>query len=208
MEIAKTGNPAVVGLAGFGMTTLVLQFHNVGWMSIGPVIWLGLIFGGLAQLIAGFQESKTGNNFGYCAFVGYGSFWLSLALLLIGNHYSLYPSSSTDLGWFLVGWTIFTFILWIPSMRISSALAVVFTLLLTGFVLLDLAHFVNPRFTVVAGFELMLTAFSAWYVMAHILFLDVFGKDVLPVGAPWIRPAPLPQAAAIPGPHLPSAAKA
>src|SRR5579875_1293913 len=115
MESSKSGNPAVVGLAGFGMTTLVLQFHNVGWMSIGPVIWLGLIFGGLAQMIAGFQESKTGNNFGYCAFVGYGSFWLSLALLLIGNHYNLYASSSIDIGWFLVGWTLFTAILWIPS---------------------------------------------------------------------------------------------
>ena len=25
------GNPAVVGLAGFGLTTLILQFHNLGW---------------------------------------------------------------------------------------------------------------------------------------------------------------------------------
>ncbi|MDS4068815.1 MAG: GPR1/FUN34/YaaH family transporter, partial [Candidatus Competibacter sp.] len=46
MAEQKLGNPAVVGLAGFGLTTLVLQFHNVGWMpSIGPVVWLGLMFG-------------------------------------------------------------------------------------------------------------------------------------------------------------------
>ncbi|HCB14750.1 MAG TPA: hypothetical protein DEP36_14450, partial [Gammaproteobacteria bacterium] len=31
MSEQKLGNPAVVGLAGFGLTTLVLQFHNVGW---------------------------------------------------------------------------------------------------------------------------------------------------------------------------------
>ena len=50
MAEQKLGNPAVVGLAGFGLTTLVLQFHNVGWMpSIGPVVWLGLMFGGTAQ---------------------------------------------------------------------------------------------------------------------------------------------------------------
>ena len=64
----KLANPAAVGLAGFGLTTLLLQFHNVGWMGMGPVIWVGLIFGGAAQLIAGFQEMKTGNSFGYCAF--------------------------------------------------------------------------------------------------------------------------------------------
>jgi uncharacterized protein len=186
MADQKSGNPAVVGLAGFGITTLVLQFHNVGWMGIGPVVWLALIFGGLAQLVAGFQESKTGNNFGYCAFVGYGSFWISVGLLLIGNHYAVYPSSGTDLGWFFVGWTVFTAILWVPAMRISTAHAVIFTLLLTGFILLDFTQFGNPALKPVAGYELIATALSALYLMAHIIFGDVFGRDLLPIGNPWI----------------------
>jgi succinate-acetate transporter protein len=143
MAEQKLGNPAVVGLAGFGLTTMILQFHNVGWMGIGPVIWLGLIFGGLAQMIAGLQEMKTGNNFGYCAFTAYGCFWISLALLLIGNQFNIYVSSKTDIGWFLVAWTAFTAILWIGSMRISGALGLTFTLLLIGFVLLDFARHVS-----------------------------------------------------------------
>ncbi len=183
----KVGNPAVVGLAAFGLTTMMLQFHNVGWAGIGPVIWLGLIFGGLAQFIAGLQEQKTGNNFGYVAFTAYGSFWISLALLLIGNEFKIFPSSTTDVGWFLVGWTLFTGILWVGSMRVNGALAVTFTLLLIGFILLDLAHFGFPGMTVVAGYELMACAAMAWYVMAHLVFLDVFGRDVLPVGAPWLK---------------------
>jgi hypothetical protein len=108
MAEQKLGNPAVVGLAGFGLTTMVLQFHNVGWIGLGPVVWLGLIFGGLAQMIAGLQEMKTGNNFGYCAFTGYGCFWIALTLLLLGNHYNIYTSSKTDVGWFLIAWTLFT----------------------------------------------------------------------------------------------------
>jgi len=182
----KLGNPAVVGLAGFGLTTMILQFHNVGWMGLGPVIWLGLIFGGLAQMIAGLQEMKTGNNFGYCAFTGYGCFWISLALLLIGNNYNLYTSSKTDVGWFLVAWTAFTVILWIGSLRINFALALTFTFLLAGFIMLDLAHFGYPNITVFAGYELMLTALMAWYIMAHLIYADVFGRDVLPVGKPLI----------------------
>jgi succinate-acetate transporter protein len=65
--LVKIGNPAVVGLGGFGMTTLILQFHNLGWVAISPVLWLGLCFGGTAQLIAGLLEFRTGNNFGFCA---------------------------------------------------------------------------------------------------------------------------------------------
>src|SRR3954463_14550881 len=86
----KVGNPAVVGLAGFGMTTLLLQFHNIGMIGIGPIIWLGLIFGGAAQFIAGLQEIRTGNNFGYSAFTAYGCFWISLALMQIGNATGLF----------------------------------------------------------------------------------------------------------------------
>jgi uncharacterized protein len=183
----KLGNPAVVGLAAFGLTTMMLQFHNVGWAGLGPVVWLGLIFGGLAQFIAGLQEQKTGNNFGYVAFTSYGSFWISLGLLFLGNHFKIFPASGTDTGWFLVAWTLLTVILWVGSMRVNGALALTFTLLLIGFILLDLAHFGFPALTVVAGFELMACALMAWYVMAHLIFQDLFGRDVLPVGKPWLN---------------------
>ena len=182
----KLGNPAVVGLAGFGITTLMLQFHNVGWCGIGPVWALALVYGGLAQLVAGFQELKTGNNFGYCAFTGYGAFWISLAAILLGNRYKIFESSETDIGWFLVAFTLFTAVLWVGSLRISKALALTFSLLLIGFVLLDLGHFGYPAMVKVAGYELMLCAFSAWYIMASIISKDLVGRDLLPVGQPWL----------------------
>jgi hypothetical protein len=129
---------------------------------------------------------KTGNNFGYCAFTAYGCFWIALALLLIGNQYNLYVSNKTDIGWFLVAWTGFTAILWVGSMRLNGALGLTFTLLLIGFILLDLAHFGYPDLTAVAGYVLMACAAMAWYIMAHLIFADVFGRDVLPVGKPWL----------------------
>jgi len=186
-KVTTSGNPGVVGLAGFALTTMLLQFHNVGWCGVGPIVALGLIFGGLAQMIAGFQEFKGGNNFGYSAFVSYGSFWIALGIIFIFNHLNIYHSSTADVGWFLVGWTIYTFIMWIPAMRIHGAMAITFTLLLIGFILLDIGHFGYPEFVKIAGFELMLCALSAWYMMAHVIFAQVFERDVLPVGKPWIK---------------------
>jgi len=183
----KLGNPAVVGLAGFALSTLLLQFHNVGWVGMGPVVWLGLVFGGGAQLIAGLHEMKTGNNFGYGAFTAYGCFWIALALMQIGNATGLFPVSTTDVGWFLVVWTLYTAVMTVGALRISAALGLVFITLLAGFVLLDLAHFGYPALTPVAGYELMVCAGLALYVMAHVVFADVFGRDVLPVGKPLIR---------------------
>jgi len=190
MSQASQGNPAVVGLAGFGLTTLLLQFHNLGWVGIGPVVALGLVFGGMAQMIAGFQEFKCNNNFGYSAFVSYGAFWISLGIILLLNHFGIYKSSGTDIGWFLVVWTGYTAILWFAALRIHGAMAFTFTTLLIGFILLDLAHFGFPALTKIAAIDLIICALGAWYMMAHVIFLQVFGMNILPVGKPWIELKP------------------
>ena len=58
-ETIKTpiyANPAAVGLGAFGATTLLLQFHNLGFVSVNTVMWLAFFFGGSVQVLAGFQE--------------------------------------------------------------------------------------------------------------------------------------------------------
>lgn len=183
----KQGNPAVVGLAGFGLTTLMLQFHNLGWVGIGPVIWLGFFFGGLAQMIAGFQEQKMGNNFGYTAFVSYGCFWICLGAMLVAKNYALFPVSGTDIGWYLVGWTMYSSILWIASIKVSKAMFFTFTTLMIGFVLLDAEHFGGgEELTKLAAWDLIACALGAWYMMASAIYKDLFGADILPVGKPLI----------------------
>lgn len=187
MSDKKNANPAVVGLAGFSLTTLVLQFHNVGWCGLGPVLALGLIFGGLAQMIAGFQEQKMGNNFGYSAFVSYGSFWIGLGIIWLCKHFNIYVASATDVGFYLLAWMIYTFIMWIASWRVHSAMAITFLLLFLGFLLLVIGHFGNPVWNIIAGYELMACAFSAMYMMAAIIINDLAGKTVLSFGKAWIK---------------------
>jgi len=184
---SKLGNPAVVGLAGFGLTTLLLQFHNVGWMGLGPVIWVGLVFGGAAQMIAGLQEMRTGNHFGYCAFTAYGAFWISLVLMMLGNKHGIVTLEPRDMGFYMVGWTLFTVILWIGALRIHGAMALTFTLLLIGFILLDLELLFGwQSLKPVAGYELMACALAAWYMMARTILNELYGRDLLPAGKPWV----------------------
>jgi len=187
MSEVKNANPAVVGLAGFGLTTLLLQFHNVGWMGLGPVVAMGFVFGGLAQMIAGFQEQKMGNNFGYSAFVSYGAFWIGLGIIWLLNHFNIYKLSTTDVGWYLVAWTLYTLIMFFGAIRIHGAMASTFLLLLIGFILLDIGHFGYPVMNKVAGYELIFCALNAWYMMAGIIINDLAGKEVLPMGKAWVN---------------------
>jgi len=187
MSQPKLANPAVVGLAGFGLTTLVLQLHNLGLCGLGPVFALAVVFGGGAQIFAGFQEMKMGNHFGFCAFTGYGAFWISFAMLLLCKRFGIFPVEGNDVGWFLVTYTAFTLILWVASMRVSKGHFTIFSLLLVGFILLDLEHFGFPGLKTIAALELILCALAALYGMAHVIFQDLAGRDVLPMGSPLIK---------------------
>jgi succinate-acetate transporter protein len=180
-------NPAVVGLAGFGGTTLLLQFHNFGWCGASPVLWTALFFGGLMQLMAGMKEFETGNNFGFVAFSSYGGFWMALGGILLGTHFGILQPTTADIGWFLVMFTLITAVFLIGAIRISLAHGLLFFTLLLGFVFLDVSHLGGPAmsfFTIVAAVDLTICALTAWYIMAHIALTPLNVR--IPLGKPLV----------------------
>ena len=185
MTPAKFANPAPLGLGGFALTTFVLNVHNAGLVDIGAALPLGLFYGGLAQLVAGFLEFRTGNTFGMTAFGSFGAFWIALASMVIMQMNKWIPAEATK-GWLLVtlvAWTVFTFVLWIATFRHSKALVWVFTTLLILFILLDVHVWKGSELIgKVAGWEGIFCACTAWYLMAAIIINEAFGRTVLPVG--------------------------
>jgi uncharacterized protein len=85
MADGQTANPAPLGLAGFGLTTVVLSCMNAGLFpaeAASVVVPLAFSYGGLAQMVAGVLEYRNGNTFATVAFISYGTFWWWYALLL------------------------------------------------------------------------------------------------------------------------------
>ncbi len=188
MNERTLANPAVVGLAGFGGTTLLLQFHNFGLCGASPVLWTALFFGGLMQLMAGMKEFETGNNFGFAAFSSYGAFWMSLGGILLGTHYGILQPTTVDIGWFLVIFALITGVFFIGAIRISFAHGLLFFTLLLGFIFLVISHLGGPAmsvFTLVAAVDLVICALTAWYIMAHIALTPLNVR--IPLGRPWVR---------------------
>src|ERR1700738_2565920 len=80
----RAANPGPLGLAGFGLTTVVLSCVNAGILppaAVAAVVPLAFAYGGVAQLIAGVLEFKAGNTFGMVAFTSYGLFWWWFAFM-------------------------------------------------------------------------------------------------------------------------------
>lgn len=187
----KIGNPAVVGLAGFAMSTFLLQVVNLGVMSVGPVIWVCFFFGGMTELIAGFLEFRTGNNFGFCIFTGFGTFWIALGFMLMlgsGPLVQAYPALALGNGlpWFLLGYSIYAWMFFIPAMKAHSVLAIIILTLAGGLLLLAIDGFAGGGTSLhfIGTIALFGAAFFAWYLMCHVFWAEA--GITLPLGAPWL----------------------
>ena len=163
-------NPAPLGLSAFALTTFVLSSANAGLIS-APNIVLGLAFfyGGLVQLIAGVQEFRTGNTFGATAFCSYGGFWLAVGVTFtpaFGVLTAYKPAAlGPALGFFLLGWTIFTVLMTLGTLRLNGALMGVFVLLSLTFLFLAIGAFAGITNSIyqLGGWLGILTALVAWY---------------------------------------------
>src|SRR6202048_3075598 len=141
----KAANPGPLGLAGFGLTTVVLSCVNAGILSPAAVAAgcpLALPQCGGGPRIAGALEFKTGNTFGMVAFASYGLFWWWFAFLkwTVGAGWLQTPPASA-VAVTLLMWGVFTFLLWIVSFRLSKAVWGVFLLLWITFFFLAFGDF-------------------------------------------------------------------
>ncbi len=181
----KSANPAPLGLMGFGMTTVLLNMHNAGWFPLDTMILaMGIFYGGIAQIIAGIMEWKKGNTFGTTAFTSYGLFWLTLVFLLLMPKYGWWAGSTdTSMIAYFFMWGLFTFYLFLGTLRINRALQVVFLTLTVLFWLLAIRDYTgSAAIGTITGYEGIICGFSAIYAAAAQVLNEVYGRVVLPLG--------------------------
>jgi uncharacterized protein len=182
----RPADPGPLGLAGFALTTFILSMFNSGLVSkAGEPVVLGvaLAYGGIAQLLAGMWEFRTGNTFGAVAFTSFGAFWISfwaLVTFFAGEIPAAHVGAA--LGLYLIAWGIFTLYMLVASLRTTAAIALVFFLLTITFFLLGIGNANESEGLIEAGgwFGLA-TAAAAWYASFAAVTNSTFGRTVLPV---------------------------
>ena len=184
MQENKLANPGPLGLAGFALTTFLLSLINAGIIApdnIGVVLPMGLFYGGLAQLLAGMWEFKTGNTFGATCFSSFGAFWIGLATMVLLEKAGVIATvPPAGLAAFLTAWGLFTLYATIAATKLSKGVLSVFVALTITFFLLAIGEYVHG-FKVTGGYMGLITAGLAWYCSAATMINGTFGRTVLPV---------------------------
>ena len=177
-------DPGPLGLAGFAGTTFVLSLMNSNLVSdkgIGVVLALAIAYGGIAQLLAGMWEFRTGNTFGAVAFSSFGAFWISFFVLLhLTAKDGVTPHGVSAYLWM---WAIFTTYMFFASLRTTGAVALVFLLLAVTFILLAIGDMGSGHTSIThaGGYVGIATAIAAWYASFAAVLNSTFGRIVLPV---------------------------
>ena len=179
-------DPAPLGLAGFAMTTFVLSMFNAHLVSSAGepvVLGLALAYGGIAQLLAGMWEFRTGNTFGAVAFSSYGAFWISFWVLVTFLVPKIPAAHAGDaIGLYLWAWGIFTTYMFVASLRTTGAVALVFLLLAVTFILLGIGNSGgNTNIIKWGGYIGLATAVAAWYASFAAVINHTFRRTMLPV---------------------------
>ena len=192
---ARNANPGPLGLAGFGLTTVVLSCINAGLLKgdaptlTAVVVPLAFAYGGIAQIVAGILEFRNGNTFGTVAFTSYGLFWWWYAFLLwtVGAGW-LKPPAAAAVGLTLLMWGVFTLYMWIATFRSNRGVWTGFLLLWITFFLLAAADLgLGSAWRVAGGWVGLLTGIAALYVSFAEVTNATFDKNVIPLGAPILK---------------------
>ncbi len=179
-------NAGPLGLSAFAITTFLLSMVNAGLIAEGaePIVFgMALMVGGLAQVLAGMWEFRTGNTFAGTAFVAYGAFWLSF-WALVQFYIADIPKADVGdaLGLYLIAWAIFTAYMFVASFKTSRGVNVVFGLLLFTFLALGIGELAaSTGLTRAGGYLGLLTAAAAAYVAMAEITNATFGRTVLPI---------------------------
>ena len=163
------------------------------------MLGLALAYGGIAQLLAGMWEFRTGNTFGAVAFCSFGAFWISFWALNVFYAKEIGGNVGHAVGLYLWAWAIFTAYMTVAALRTSGAVLLVFVLLTATFVLLAIGEAgAHETVTHWGGYVGLATAAAAWYASFAAVVNSTFGRTCAgrPARARAGRGAPDPTAVA------------
>jgi uncharacterized protein len=180
------GNTAPLALAGFAVTTFMLSMVNAKFVNAGvePVVFgVALMFGGLAQFIAGIIQFRIGNVFGGVLFSSFGAFWMSL-FAIVQWFLKDVPAAQVGhaLGLFLYAFGILAFVMLVASLRTNAVVVVALITLTVAIFMLGGGNYgAHTALIHWGGYLGLLTAAFAGYLACAEVCEASYGHGVLPV---------------------------
>lgn len=166
-------NPVPLGLASFSFCCLVLSLINAqvrGVTNNKILVGACLFFGGAIELFAGLLCYPSGNTYGMTVFGAFGGFWISYGCIFT-DQFHIVSSYADDpkmfnnaMGFFLAGWTVFTFLMLMCTLKSTWGLFLLLFFLELTFLMLTIGTFTaKEHVTKAGGYFGIFSSVCGWY---------------------------------------------
>eukprot|EP01057_Protomagalhaensia_wolfi_P001078 Protomagalhaensia_wolfi_Nauph_80__1077@NODE_1629_length_1432_cov_9_492462_g1262_i0_p1_GENE_NODE_1629_length_1432_cov_9_492462_g1262_i0NODE_1629_length_1432_cov_9_492462_g1262_i0_p1_ORF_typecomplete_len228_score31_35Gpr1_Fun34_YaaH/PF01184_19/1_4e40_NODE_1629_length_1432_cov_9_492462_g1262_i03501033 len=169
-------DPSALGLFAFAVITFLSGTIHCKWHTENDIFFFipAVVYGGLAQIIAGTIDMFRGEKVGGSTFIAFGFYWMSQGLYRWPNQdiKSIMDPYEyrMEMGWYILAWTFVGLSSTIAVLRSTVMQIVLMSLVTFDFASLAFVNFVgNATHEKVTGYFLLVTAFVAWYVGTAIL---------------------------------------
>jgi succinate-acetate transporter protein len=197
-----TAEPAAFGLLGLAVATLVVGAVNLGWASgTYYIVPWAFFLGALPQLIACFMEFKRGNAFGATTFGGFAVLWLGLGVTYMWQFVNavnpdvlVAPDPVKHLGFVYIGYLVFGLYMMVGSLTMNKGMFAIFAFIVLFFLALIGESFYADLWKdwkTFVGLMALAVAIASFYVSAAVMLNNVTGREVLPMGKPFLKPEQL-----------------
>lgn len=190
-------NPGLLGLPTFAAGAIPLGLFLVGYKdgATGGLLVNIILVAGLGLLISTIWAIKVGSGAVAAIFGIFACFWLSFALLVLGNTHGWFVPAGLEpeavaaaaaggTAVYLIAWTIAVLALVLATLRLPLAFTVLFFLVDLTFFLVLLANLTSESaWATIAGYVVF-----AFTVVGVYLFMDAMGQatggKAMPLGRP------------------------
>ena len=185
----RTADPGLIGLLGFVIATFTAQLAHLGVQDEHPVFWIGAVFGGVVQVLAGMLSYFKGDDFHFLVYNAFGWYWIVVPGFLLGEELGVLDVAPGARGTFALCFAVLALAFTPPAAQHNSVLPVTLLCVSAGLALQGFAAFAEAPALATTGSIMLLAASAlAAYMGIEKFSWRTLGRHLLPLGPAWIRP--------------------
>lgn len=181
-------DPGLIGLLGFVIATLTAQLEHLGLQNESSVFWVGAVFGGVVQVIAGMLSYFAGDDFHFIVYNAFGWYWICMPGFLLGGELGFFEVEGPARGVFTLMFSILALVFAISGATHNAVLPMTLIAVSAGLGLQTITAFGGAvGFGAAGSVALLIASALASYMLLAKFFVRTVGREWVPLGRPWLQ---------------------
>lgn len=183
--------PSILGLYGFAGATFMVAAYMAHWFGSSHTALLlvpfAVMFGGLAQFIAGMWAYKARDGLATAFHGMWGAFWMAYGILQL----ILYSGKVTqpegalfpELGYWFIVVAAITWACTFAAAAENRAMVTVFTFAAAGSTIAAIGFLAGSEgLVILTGYLFIISSLAGWYAASALMINEAYGREVWALG--------------------------